>query len=182
MAKGSLARPRKGVGMGGTEGGSLGRRGWKGRDHRPLGGRRGKQSPVPPSRTLETIYCVQGRPALWPKRPTTGMTTVWEGSISRPWVERTCDSHLARGLSQEPTQGSTDQRTHTRAPKWPGLTPPLREALRLACPGNLGAPRKDTPRSTHPKRQGWVGLRDLIKVEWGATEMEGALGVQPSRV
>lgn len=47
---------------------------------------------------------------------------------------------------------------------------------------HLGAPPQDTPRSTHPKRQGWFGLRDLIKVERGATEMEGALGDQPSRV
>lgn len=58
-----------------------------------------------------------------------------------------------------------------------GADPPSRGAL-----PHLGAPPQDTPRSTHPKRQGWFGLRDLIKVERGATEMEGALGDQPSRV
>lgn len=86
---------------------------------------------MPPSLTLETIHCGQGRLVLFPTRPTTGLTAVREGPFSGPWGQGARGSHLACGLRQEPLQGGTDEDTHAReAQDWNGPTLPGRRVSR----------------------------------------------------
>lgn len=76
-------------------------------------------------------------------------------------------------------------RTHMHVKHRTGMAPPFLEggsAAAARVSWKLVRHCQDTPRSIHTQLRARLALEILIKIECGAAKMEGALGVQPSRV